>query len=461
MTSPRQGTKLVQGVCSGVERCSCQIRPQPDESRMSKIVQHLGRISRIRRWVITTALLSALMLVPVVVVAQTPSTHFEVLHAFHGSDGNYTLGGVTLDAAGNLYGATYLGGDLNCSFNSKGCGVVFELNTAGKEKVLHKFTGTDGLGAMAGGNLIRDSQGTLYGETEWGGDFSCSSEGCGTVFKLDKAGKETVLYAFTGSNGDGANPAGNLILDESGNLYGTTLYNGAGYGTVFKIDKSGKESVLYSFLGPGAGDGSLPIGLVEDAAGNLYGATNAGGITGGKCGKLAGCGIVYKLTKSGKETVLYRFTGPDHGDGQNPTSPLVFDQKGNLYGTTTIGGKGVSGSGTVFKVTKTGKETILHAFNGNDGYSPIGPVVFDDAGNLYGTTLDGGSLGYGTVFKLTKGGKETVLHNFSGGKDGMEPDWGVAIDGTGRLYGLTREGGDLKCAVGGGIGCGVVFRITQ
>ena len=433
---------------------------------MSKIGQHLARLSRIRRCAITSALLSALVLVPAVVVAQAPSTtHFQVLHAFNGADGSISASAM-VDAAGNVYGAALLGGDFNCVDNpGGGCGTAYQLNTDGHVKVLHKFRGTPD-GYFAGGTLARDSQGNLYGITALGGDASCSSQGCGTVYKIDMTGKETVLYAFTGINGDGAEPQGGVILDKSGNLYGTASYAGAGYGIVFKIDTKNKETVLYSFQGAANRDGATPYGeLVADAAGNLYGTTYAGG---DYCSYASdsGCGTVFKLDiKTLKETVLYRFTGVND-DGALPQCTLVMDKKGNLYGTTSTGGNN-SFSGVVFKLTKsskTWKETILHTFSGSDGAQPNGPVVADSTGNLYSVTYGGGSLGYGTVFKLTsKGNKwaETVLHNFSGGKDGGLPSYGLAIDGAGTLYGPTEIGGDLKCTDPEGRGCGVTFKITQ
>jgi len=223
--------------------------------------------------------------------------------------------------------------------------------------------------------------------------------------------------------------------------------------------------VLHSFAG--SPDGAFPSGLVEDAAGNLYGATIEGGIAGGPCGSF-GCGTVYKLTKTGQETVLYRFTN-SNGDGENPFTTLVLDKKGNLYGTAPYGGISDCDDlcGIVFKVSQTGHEAILYQFKGSpDGREPFGPVVFDAAGNLYGATYGGGTgtecgaVGCGTVFKLTKGGKETVLHSFSG-KDGGTPFFGVAIDGAGNLYGTTQEGGNPKCQNNWGSGCGVVYKITQ
>jgi len=440
---------------------------------MSKIVKHLGLSSYVPRRAITTALLSALVsalvVVPAVVMAQTPpTTHFQVLHAFNGSDGALAASGVILDSKGNLYGTTMLGGDLNCSDNQGGgCGVLYELSPTGQEKILHRFKGQDGFGPVWIGDLVRDSQGNLYGVTLEGGSSSCA---CGTVFRIDRTGKRTTLHNFTGTNGDGARPYGGLIVNAGGNLYGTTFNGGDlscsppyGCGTVFKLDlKTGKEKTLYSFTGSG-GDGANPSGaLVEDAAGNLYGTTQNGGKP---CGT-GTCGTVFEVDeKTGKETVLYEFTGTN-GDGDSPNSALVLDKKGNLYGTTAYGGNN-SNSGIVFKLTKTGKETILHTFSGPEGAQPFGPVVFDAAGNLYGTATNGGSFGYGTVYKLTPKGKTyvpTVLHNFKDGKDGASPftGGGLAIDSTGSLYGTTYFGGDLNCQISGqDPGCGVVFKITQ
>ena len=189
---------------------------------MSKIVQHLARISRTRRCAIATTLLSALVLVPAVVVAQAPSaTHFQALHAFNGSNGAVAASGVILDSKGYMYGTTLEGGDLNCSDDpGGGCGVVYELSPTGEVKTLHKFNGQDGFAPVWVGDLAQDSQGNLYGVTYYGGNNSCA---CGLVFKIDTAGHETTLYSFTGTY---ANPHGGIIVDGNGNLYGTTQYGG-------------------------------------------------------------------------------------------------------------------------------------------------------------------------------------------------------------------------------------------
>ena len=293
-------------------------------------------------------------------------------------------------------------------------------------KILHAFTGPDGADPYS--SLIRDAAGNLYGTTLGGGDMSCLNDGCGTVFKLDAAGNETILHKFTGP--DGANPEAAVIRDTAGNMYGTTWFGGAfGQGTVFRIDAAGTETVLYSFSGTEGNNSVIPSGLVQDAAGNLYGSTYSGGLTssnGGPntCGAY-GCGAIFKLDLTGKETVLYSFTGGT--DGQGPRGGVNFDAAGNLYGTTYQGG--VYGCGIVFKVDLTGKETVLYSFTGGaDGGLPTAGVILDTNGNIYGTTSGGGIgssappttvfQGWGIVFKIDTTGKETVLYSFTGGRTG-------------------------------------------
>jgi uncharacterized repeat protein (TIGR03803 family) len=230
--------------------------------------------------------------------------------------------------------------------------MVFKVSKTGRETVIHTFTGgTDGGWPLA--SLVRDKAGNLYGTASGGGDPNCySGYGCGTIFRLDPAGHFTVLYTFTGTGGDGSGPEAGLILDEAGNLYGTTQYGGtAAYGTVFKLDPAGKETVLYSFLGAPE-DGRFPAfaTLSRDATGNLYGVTPDGGRY---CQNQTYCGIVFMLDPTGKETVLHYFTGTK-GDGAFPTGGVVRDESGNLYGTTGGGGDFSAcyrGCGIVFKLT--------------------------------------------------------------------------------------------------------------
>ena len=316
-----------------------------------------------------------------------------------GEDGATPSAGLIQDTAGNLYGTTGEGGHNT--------GTVFKIDPSGTETVLHRFTKRmDGRWPVAG--LLRDKAGNLYGTTHQGGTGSCYTSGCGTVFKVSKTGKETVLYSFTGGTTDGCLPYGGVILGAAGNLYGTTYGCGASdYGTVFKISKTGTETVLHSFAG-GSSDGAYPAsGVIMDAKGNLYGDTEGGGID---CfGNNYGCGSVYKLSRSGTLTVLHNFSGGS-SDGAGPYGGLIFDSAGSLYGDTTLGGdpscpNNGYGCGTVFEIDTSGTETVLYTFctvtSCPDGDGPFGDVIRDTEGNRYGTAYEGGSDNYGTVWKLT------------------------------------------------------------
>jgi uncharacterized repeat protein (TIGR03803 family) len=290
--------------------------------------------------------------------------------------------------------------------------------------------------------LILKSDG-LYGTTHQGGDMSkCNGAGCGVVFKIDRTGNETVIYKFQGGT-EGAIPSGRLIGDPDGNLYGTTQQ---GMGVVFKLDAAGNETVIHSFSGA---DGQQPVGgVIRDNEGNLYGATGSGGGAGYG-------GVVFKLDPSGNETVLHRFTGRK-GDGSTPVGPLIRDSDGNLYGTALYGGNSkqcVGGCGVVYKLDPTGQETVLYSFSGGaDGASPFTALIRDSAGNLYGTTTKGGSAGLGVVFKLDTAGHLTVLHDFTGGADGGSPNGIVTCGSPGDLYGTAAYGGSNNL--------GVLFKLT-
>ncbi len=276
--------------------------------------------------------------------------------------------------------------------------------------VLYSFTGGADGAIPAGGNLILDPEGNVYGTTGWGGDLSCfdnNPPGCGVVFKVDRKGEETVLHSFTGGT-DGILSFSGLVRDDAGNLYGNTSHGGsAGAGVVFKLDRAGKETLLYTFTG--GADGGLPgYGILRDGEGNIYAAAESGGDLSGCFG--AGCGVVFKVDRTGKETVLYSFTGG--ADGASPND-MIRDEEGNLYGTTISGGDlsgcGGQGCGVVFKVDRAGKETVLYSFPGGAGGStPFAGVVRDEVGNFYGTTFNGGDLsgcngqGCGVVFKLDR-----------------------------------------------------------
>jgi uncharacterized repeat protein (TIGR03803 family) len=388
---------------------------------------------------------------------------FAVLHSFQGADGANPQAGLVRDAAGNLYGTTFFGG-------AHGVGVVFKVSATGTETVLHSFTGADGGNPFAG--LIRDVAGNLYGTTSSGG-----TDANGVVFKLSPGGSETVLYNFTGG-ADGAVPRAGLVRDTAGNLYGTTPFGGAtstcnppdgpgvprmqvanpGCGVVFKLSPTGTETVLHTFTG--GADGASPVAdLIRDAEGNLYGTAATGG--GGTCNQFVppGCGTVFKLGPSGTETVLHSFTG---ADGATPVAGLVRDAAGNLYGTTYTGG---ADYGVVFKVSATGTETVLHSFTLADGAVPRAGLLRDAAGNLYGTTEIGGATstcappqGCGVVFELIRCDTAPTGYDFK-----VLHTFTGGADGASPLAGLVQDvGGNLYgTADAGGSGqSGVVFRLT-
>ena len=376
-----------------------------------------------------------------------------VLYNFRGGTdaSGSMLGNLVMDKQGNLYGTTPFGGIANSKCTNGSCGTVFKVTAAGKERVLYRFTGgADGASPAAG--LVIDASGNLYGTTFSGGVGSCPTTGCGTVFKVTPAGVETVLYSFTDGN-DGALPEGGLAMDKLGNLYGTTEVGIVNtFGTLFKLTPSGTETVLHYFAG--GSDGANPSygNLLLAAKGNLYGATQGGGTGGG--------GTVFKFTATGTMKILHSFTGGT--DGSFPAANLVMDKLGNLYGTTSLGG-GTCGCGTVFKITPAGVETVLYTFQGgSDGNGPLLGVVLDAAGNLYGTTEFGGSTTCapytcGVVFELSPSGVETILHDFTLGTDGVIPFGGLTMDKTGNFYGTTADGGTGKACTDG---CGVVYKLT-
>ena len=342
---------------------------------------------------------------------------FKVVLRFNGGNGAQPWAALIRDNQDNLYGTTVGGGDY-------GVGVVFKLHH-GKETVLHSFGSVSGDGEFPETSLVRDGAENLYGSTsgEDGHDrvFKFGADGhysilldhgsedltidsagnlygswANEVFKVDPDGKESVLYTFA----DGINVNGDLVVLRGGNIYGTTYQGGTyGRGTIFKLSKSGKLTSLYTFTG--GTDGGFPMaGMIRDKAGNLYGTTSAGGE---KClHNSDGCGTVFKLAIGGHLSVLYKFKGLPDGNG--PLGRLVMDASGNFYGTTEYGGFACrnyvkNGCGTVFKIDDAGKETILHRFKGGDGASIRAGLLLNPKGNLYGTAVEGNST-FGTVFKL-------------------------------------------------------------
>lgn len=397
------------------------------------------------------------------------ASQIQVLHRFGGTDGEFPFdGNLIFDTAGNLYGTTYYGGDFStaCGY---GCGTVFKLRHAnGKwtQTVLHDFqdNGQDGYYPLGG--LAIDAAGNLYGTTTQGG-----ANRDGIVFMLapnaNGGYSETVIYTFcsVGYCLDGGVPEAGLIRDAAGNLYGTTAGGGdVRGGVVFKLARAGsgawKETVLYSLVG--SYEGGSYAGLTFDKAGNLYGTTNGGG-------SCFFSGTVFKLTPRKHldwyYTLLYKFSQGGK-DGACPFSGVTLDPQGNVYGTTVLGG--AYDAGVVYELIprKHGawREIVLHSFNSNDGAEPYAGLVRDANGNLYGTLTAGGQNGLGSIFKLTptrhpgsEWGREKILLNFNG-NDGIFPYASLIFDAHGDLYGTTYYGGNLSdCDYQG---CGVVFKLS-
>jgi uncharacterized repeat protein (TIGR03803 family) len=387
---------------------------------------------------------------------------FNVLHNFTGGmDGSSPYAGLSLDQAGNLYGTTSAGGS--------GYGAVFELSRKGSGWVfrpLYSFAGGgDGEGPVA--RVVVGPNGTLYGTTYAGGVSGCSGGyGCGTVFNLRPSPTvcravlcpwiQTVLYRFNGGS-DGANPLfGDMVFDPSGNLYGTTENgggvgcSGSGCGTVFELSPIAggwTEKILYRFTGEGS-DGANPYAGVTFDRGDvhLYGTTNSGGT--------ASNGTVFQLSPEGSswmETVVYSFQGPN--DGYSPIGGVIFDPSGLLTGTTSSGG--LNGGGIAFQLNSIYAENVLYNFAGPVEGGPYGNLTADAAGNFYGLAYDDGAYGNGSIFKLSPsqgGWIFTDLYDFTGGSDGRCPYGGVLFDGEGNLYGTAAGGGQY--------GNGVVWKLA-
>jgi len=368
--------------------------------------------------------------------ARANRANYKVVYSFSGSPDGQNPEASLVDLHGALYGTTSGGG-------SSGSGAVYRITTSGAEKVLYSFAGgSDGSHPLS---ALVNVNGALYGTTELGGTGTCKVEGrengCGTAYSVTTTGTEQVLHTFTG-NADGELPKASLI-DVNGTLYGTTLFggkyghrhhHGIGDGTVFSISATGTEHVLHSF--GHASDGDHPGASLIDVNGTLYGTTVSGGYY--------GVGTVFSVTTSDKEKVLHSFAG--YQDGANPSA--LVDVNGALYGTTQ-GGGGAYHSGTVFSISTSGSLKVLYRFaGGSDGAYPSAPLI-DVNGTLYGTTQLGGAgscysgQGCGTVYSISKAGKENVLYRFAGTSDGADPETAL-LDVNGRLYGTTTAGGNYN-----------------
>ncbi len=389
-----------------------------------------------------------------------------VIHDFTpGSDGSLPSTGLTMDGAGSFYGTT------SSSAGGGGGGTVFKLTNSASGWQLTtlcsfgSFGGEDG--TVPSGRVTIGQDGTLFGTTAAGGNSACYPNGCGTVFQLKPAPiaprsltepwGELLLYGFSGGV-DGAAAQGDLTWDGAGNIYGTAIGDYQVFGTIYELTPSGggwTESVLYSVQNYAEGTGPVG-GVVFDALGNLYGVYGYSDPYGG------GYGSVYELvhSESGwEQRILHAFTGG--ADGGNPRGGLIPDSSGNFYGTTVSGG--VGNGGTVFELTPSnGGWTFKTLYSLQGGGGPWEKLVMDAAGNLYGTTFSDGVYGCGAVFKLTLsngGWNYTSLHDFTCGNDGENPISNLVFDAAGNIYGTAYRGGTGYCPNEYNT-CGVIYKIV-
>jgi len=356
--------------------------------------------------------------VPLLCALRARAQSYTVLYAFTGTDGLTPNAGLVQGTDGNFYGTTSAGG-------ANGNGTVFRITPSGALMTLHSFSGIDG--ANPGAALVQGTDGNFYGTTQQGG-----ANGIGTVFRSSPSGTLTSLHSFAWI--DGEKPVAALVQGTDGNFYGATSAGGASdKGTVFRITPSGALTTLHSFVGS---DGAYPWALVQGADGDFYGTTYLGG-AGNPGGP--GYGTVFRIAPTGVLTTIHLFT---FSDGLSPQAGLVQGTDGNFYGTTSWGGAGGSGKGTVFKITPGGVLTTLYSFAGSDGQEPMASLVQATDGNFYGTTAWGGAGGVGTVFEMTSTGETTRLYSFS---DGGLPQAALVQGTDGNLYGTA----------------GVVFRLTR
>jgi uncharacterized repeat protein (TIGR03803 family) len=374
---------------------------------------------------------------------------FQTFYTFSGPDGSFPNGDLIRDNAGNFYGTTQSGGT---SFQ----GVVFKLDSSGNETVLYSFTGGSD-GGIPIGRLVA-SGGSFYGITASGGDPTCL---CGTVFKLDSSGKLTVLHAFMGGSDGSQNEAqpelGLALIN--GNFYGAASFGGVsgcdgalGCGVIFKVTPPATESVLYRFTAQA--DGGFPQDLIRDQAGNLYGETGGSFMAGN-------AGTIFKMDTAGNLTTMFTFPGGT--TGSSPRWRLTRATNGVMHGVTQFGGDstcalGSSGCGVVFRLDTAEKETVLHTFGqkATDGEEPAGALL-NVGSSFYGSTFYGGitnstcTFGCGVVYRVTDSGKYSVVYRFTGASDGWLPTGGLTADSAGNVYGTTELGGN---------GNGVVYKIV-
>jgi len=429
-------------------------------------------MTRIKAWKLAFALFAVCIATSTLLPAQTLTPLF----SFSGSDGNYPEASLVQGTNGNLYGTTQAGGTNLSNCVNGGCGTVFSLTPAGALTTLYDFCARancdDGTYPFA--SLLLTENGSFYGTTYGGGrvKLDCNNDGCGTMFRINPAGNLNTIYNFCSQKcADGAGPEAALVQGADGNLYGTVAYGGGSSdgGIVFTMDPTGALTTLYTFCSqPSCYDGQLPYApLVQASDGSFYGTTFGGGLTSNQepC-HTDGCGTVFKITRSGTLTTLYRFCSqPSCTDGTNPSGGLLQASDGALYGMAGYGG--AHGYGTVFRITRQGKFETLHSFTRSDGETPVAGLIQGTDGNLYGTTAYGGKnydfknhiLG-GTLFQISPAGKYTVVYNFCGETnctDGEVPESGLFQSTNGIIYGTTFFGGSSSNCYSG---CGTVFSLN-
>lgn len=408
-------------------------------------------------WSLTIRVCAIFAAVTMIASVSWAITGYMKVYSFTGgTDGRDPATALTFDSAGNAYGTTAAGGDFDL-------GAVFKLTPSGDgfvQTVIYSFSGGND-GSDPHGGVTLGPDGNLYGTAVAGGSGGfCTGDGCGVVFKLTPSGDqwfETTLYSFKGGT-DGWGPGSRVVFDAAGNLFGTTPNGGShSFGTIFKLTRTAngtwRERIIHNFTGGKDGATGSLGDLIFDAAGNIYGIAEQGGAN--------GFGTVYKLSPSPTGgwilTTLYAFKGMP--DAAFPFGGLIFDAAGNLYGTTFFGG--TAGMGTVFQLTRgpNGKwqENVLYNFlGGTDGSLPTSTLIFDAKGRLFGTTSAGGhvSCDCGTVFRLTLSGGswiEKIVH-FFGGSDGFAPNYGLTFNPAGDLFGATPAGGTFHK--------GMIFKFT-
>jgi uncharacterized repeat protein (TIGR03803 family) len=379
-----------------------------------------------------------------------------VIHSFlGGTDGSTPGTSLVFDSAGNLYGATQLGGNHACTL---GCGTVFELSPATgggwTESVIYNFQGGAGDGASPIGGLTIDANGNIYGITSGGGP-----NGCGTVYRLSPGSggwTESVLYGFcpSGSRGGGSNPAGNLIFNSAGILYGITAHGGRNNtGVAYSLTPTTSgmwtQTVLYTFPATGGALGNSPAGIIFDSGGTLWGVTSFGGTSG-----MNGAGVVFQLIKNASgvwtQRVIKTFS-TNAADVQTPTGGMIFDSSGNLYITMS---RGAQGGASVFELSPvTGgnyQGHVLHSLQGPKLVQPYEAIAFDSAGSLYSaSSVGGGSCDCGLVYKLTPSGSSWLFDVLltMNGTSGNQPIGGVALDNAGDAFVATQFGGSHNVGV--------------